>query len=111
MEATYRRKGQRGRRARALIRREIADACAALEGLVGELVEFHIECPPAPSCERPIRPPRPLKPLASALSAEAHLLASLPPHARPPDMLGMAGVLKLMALATERAGTEQAAVA
>ena len=52
-----------------------------------------------------------LPPLAAALSAEGHLLASLPPDGRAPDMLGMARVIKLMALAAELAGAERAAVA
>jgi hypothetical protein len=52
-----------------------------------------------------------LPPLAGALSAEAHLLASLPSDARPPDMLGMAGVIKLMALGPGLAGIEGAAAA
>jgi hypothetical protein len=35
------------------------------------------------------------------MSAEGHLLATLPADARPPDTLGMAGVMKLVAPATE----------
>ena len=46
--------------------------------------------------------------LAAALSAEGHLLATLPPDGRPPDMLGMARVINLVALA---AGPERAAAA
>ena len=57
-----------------------------------------------------LKPLPPLPPLAAALSAESHLLASMTPDARPPDTLGMAGVMRLMALA-EPAGTERAAVA
>jgi hypothetical protein len=45
------------------------------------------------------------------MSAEGHLLATLPADARPPDLLGIAGVMKLMALATELAGAERTAVA
>jgi hypothetical protein len=49
--------------------------------------------------------------MAATLAAEAHLLAILPPDGRPLEQLGMAGVMKLMALATELAGAERAAVA
>jgi hypothetical protein len=49
--------------------------------------------------------------MAATLAAEAHLLATLPPNGRPPDMLGMARVMKLMALAAELTGAERAAVA
>jgi hypothetical protein len=52
-----------------------------------------------------------LPPLAAAISVEGHLLATLPADARPPDMLGMAGVMKLIALGTGLAGAERAAVA
>jgi hypothetical protein len=52
-----------------------------------------------------------LPPLAAALSAEGHLLATLPSDARPPDMLGMARVMKLMALTAEHAGPKRAAAA
>jgi hypothetical protein len=46
------------------------------------------------------------------MSAEGHLLlATLPPDERPPDVLGMARVMKLMALAAEHAGPEQSAAA
>jgi hypothetical protein len=47
----------------------------------------------------------------AALSAEAHLLATLPPGGRPLDQLSMAGVMKLVNLAAELAGAERAAVA
>ena len=71
-----------------------------------------IPCPAAARAPQRARPAqRFLSPLPAALSAEAHLLATLPPDGRPPDMLGMARVMKLMALATERAGAERAAVA
>jgi hypothetical protein len=79
--------------------------------LVGELASFHVERPPASPHERLTRPLRRLGPLAAALSAESRLLASLPSDARPPDTLGMAGVIKLMALANDPARTERAAVA
>ena len=48
---------------------------------------------------------------AAAMSAEAHLLATLPPGERPPDVLGMARVIKLMTLAAEHAAPEGAAAA
>jgi hypothetical protein len=49
--------------------------------------------------------------MTAALSAESQLLASLPSDVRPPDVLGAAGVMKLMALATEAAGMKRAAAA
>jgi hypothetical protein len=49
--------------------------------------------------------------LAAAMSAEAHLLASLPPDQRPPDILGMARVMKLVTLAAEHAKSERAVAA
>jgi hypothetical protein len=52
-----------------------------------------------------------LPPLVAALSAEGHLLATLPADGRPPDLLGMTCVMQLMTLATEVAGSEQAAAA
>ena len=52
-----------------------------------------------------------LPPLAAALSAEAHLLASLPPDVRPPDMLGMDRVMRLAALAGGHARAERTAAA
>jgi hypothetical protein len=116
LQATYRRKAQKGKPARALVRADLPDPRAILESLVGELTEFHVEHPPEspakprePERERP--PQRPLPPLAAALSAEGHLLATLPPDGRPPDMLGMARVMKLMTLATELAGAQRAAIA
>jgi hypothetical protein len=73
-----------------------------LEGLVGELVEFHVARPSEPSADvrrpEPAQALPPLPPLAAALSAQAHRLATLPPDERPPDMLGMAGAFRLMAL-------------
>ena len=45
------------------------------------------------------------------MSAEAQLLATLPPDERPPDVLGMARVMKLVALAAEHAGPERAVAA
>jgi hypothetical protein len=116
LQATYRRKAQKGKPARALVCADLPDPRAILESLVGELTEFHVEHPPESSAkprepERERLPQRPLPPLAAALSAEGHLLATLPPDGRPPDMLGMAGVMKLMTLATELAGAERAAVA
>jgi hypothetical protein len=39
------------------------------------------------------------------------LLATLPPDERPPDVLGMARVMKLGALAAEHAGSEERAAA
>ena len=100
LRASYRRKGQRGPVARVLFRADLPDPRAALEGLVGELVGFNIERPPVPAA-RPHKPTAmpSLPPLAAALSAEAHLLASVPPDVRPPDMLGMDGVMRLAALA------------
>ena len=114
LKATYRRKGQRGPLACALVRSDLSDPRSILEGLVGELVEFQVERPPEPPgksdavghrsrnacrhCRRSLLP----------LSAEGHLLATLSPDERPPDVLGMARVIKLMALA---AGPERAAAA
>ena len=111
LKATYRRINQRGPAAHALVRADIPDPRAALEALVGELASFHVERPPASPHERLTRHLRRLGPLAAALSAESRLLASLPSDARPPDTLGMAGVIKLMALANDPARTERAAVA
>ena len=45
LRATYRRKGQRGRPARALVSAALPDPRAVLESLVGELTEFHVERP------------------------------------------------------------------
>jgi hypothetical protein len=114
--ARYRRKGQRGAAAKALVRADLTDPRAILESLVGELTEFHLERPSdSPAGARAHEPAgpaqRPLPPLAAALSAEGQLLATLPPDGRPPDMLGMARVIKLKALATAAAGAEWAAVA
>jgi hypothetical protein len=116
LQATYRRKAQKGKPARALVDAALPDPRAVLEGLVGELTEFHVERSSASPAEarapEPERPAQaPLPPLAAALSAEGHLLASLSCDARPPDMLGMARVMKLMALVAEFAGAERAAVA
>jgi hypothetical protein len=113
--ARYRRKGQRGPAAKALVRADLPDPRAILESLVGELTDFHLEHPsnspaaarahePARSAQRPL-------PLVAALAAEGHLLATLPPDGRPPDMLGMARVMKLMALTTAGAGVQRAAAA
>jgi hypothetical protein len=113
LKATYRRKGQRGPLACALVRSDLSDPRSILEGLVGELVEFQLERPPESSGKpdakdtAPQRLP-PLPPLAAAMSAEGHLLAALSPDERPPDVLGMARVIKLVALA---AGPERAAAA
>jgi hypothetical protein len=83
-----------------------------LEGLVGELVEFQVErsprSPDKPSASDTAPSLPPLPRLAAALSAEGHLLATLSPDERPPDVLGMARVMKLMALA---AGPKWAAAA
>jgi hypothetical protein len=96
LEASYRRQNQRGPAARALVRADLPDPRAVLEGLVGKLVDFHIERLHVPPASAPNPTPLcPLPPLAAALSAEAHLLATLPPTDRPSDMLGMAGVLRL----------------
>jgi hypothetical protein len=116
LKATYRRKGQRGPLASALVRSSLPNPRAALEGMVGELVEFHMDRPSdspaeASAPQSVAKPLQPLPPLAAVLSAEGHLLATLPCDAGPPDMLGMAGVMKLMALAAEAVGTERAAVA
>jgi hypothetical protein len=113
LKATYRRKGQRGPLACALVRSDLSDPRSILEGLVGELVEFQVErsprSPGRPSASdtSPHRLP-PLPPLAAALSAEGYLLATLSPDERPPDVLGMTRVIKLMALA---ARPERAAAA
>src|SRR5919106_473789 len=114
--ATYRRGGQRGPAARALVDAALHDPRAVLESLVGELTEFHVERPSDSPAEAgaPQAAPQALAafpPLAAALCAEGHLLARLSPDGRPPDMLGMAHVIKLMALADELAGAERAAVA
>ena len=118
LTATYRRKNQRGPVARALVRADLPEPRAVLEGLVGEVVEFQVDRPVEPAAEASAPAPRtpptplpPLRPLAAALSAESYLLASLPSDARPPDMLGMARVIKLMALTTAGAGAERAAAA
>jgi hypothetical protein len=113
LKASYRRKGQRGPLACALVRSELPDPRAVLEGMVGELVEFDVKrpstAPAEASASQSVAPPLPPLPrLAAALSAEGHMLASLPPDERPPDMLGMGRVIKLMALA---AGPERAAAA
>jgi hypothetical protein len=98
LRGTYRRKGQRGPLSNVLVRADLTDSRSVLEGLVGELVEFHVEQPPEPRAQA-VRPkPLPELPLlAAAMSAEAHLLATMQPDARPPDMLGMARVMQLMA--------------
>jgi hypothetical protein len=79
-----------------------------LEGMVGELVEFDMDRQSAGPIEGsasqsgpPLLPPLPR--LAAALSTEGHMLASLLPHERPPDMLGMGRVIKVMGLVAERA--------
>lgn len=114
-QAVYRRKGQKGKPARALVRADLFDPRAILESLVGPLTEFRVESPAEPPAARaPQSAPAPLPtspPLVAAMSAEGHLLATLPSDARPPDMLGMAGVIKLMALAAELAGAERAVAA
>ncbi len=81
-----------------------------LQGLVGELVDFDVERPPVPAARprKPVTLPS-LPPLAAALSAEAHLLASIPPDVRPPDILGMGGVMILAALARGRRAERTAA--
>jgi hypothetical protein len=100
--ATYRRAGQRGPVARALVAAALPDPRAVLESLVGELTEFHVARPSEPPADvrrpEPAQALPPLPPLAAALSSEAHLLATLPPDARPSDMLGIAGAFRLMAL-------------
>jgi hypothetical protein len=115
LKATYRRKGQRGPLASGLIRSSLPDPRLVLEGMVGELTEFHLDRPARSTAEarapEPERSMRPLPPLAAALSAEGHLLSSLPSDARPPDMHGMARVLKLMTMAGEHGRTARAAVA
>jgi hypothetical protein len=115
LQAAYRRKGQKGKPARALVRADLPDPRAILESLVGELTEFHLERPaevPATKASQPAPAPLPtLPPLAAAMSAEGHLLATLPADTRPPDMLGMAGVMKLVALGPRFAGAERAAAA
>jgi hypothetical protein len=113
LRASYRRKGQRGPLACALVRSDLSAPRSILESLVGELVEFQVERRPRPpdkpsaSDASPHRLP-PLPRLAAALSAEGHLLATLSPDERPPDVLGMARVIKLVALP---AGPERAAAA
>ncbi|MGH9175829.1 MAG: hypothetical protein ACRD1H_15805, partial [Vicinamibacterales bacterium] len=100
--ARYRRKNQRGAAARALVSAALPDPRAVLQSLVGELSEFHLERPSdsqtaagAPEPARPAQPPLPR--LVAALSAEGHLLATLPPDGRPRDTLGRVRVMKLMA--------------
>jgi hypothetical protein len=109
LKATYRRQGQRGKHARALVGGAVSDPRAVLEGLVGELAEFDIESEDDPPVAKAPDPPPPLRPLAAALSAEGHLLATLPPGQRPPDMLGMARVMKLVALTADHDATKRAA--
>jgi hypothetical protein len=109
LKATYRRQGQRGKAAHALVSAAVLDPRAALESLVGELAEFEVEDEP-PAAKVP-EPPPPLRPLAAALSAEGRMLATLPADQRPPDMLGMARAMKLMALAADTAGAAWAGVA
>jgi hypothetical protein len=116
LKASYRRKGQRGPLACALVRSELPNPRVVLEGLVGELGEFQIEQPAEPpgkpeAADATAASLRPLPPLAAAMSAEAHLLASLPPEGRPPDLLGMARVVKLMALAAAHAKPDRAVAA
>lgn len=118
LTATYRRKNQRGPAARALVRADLPDPRAVLEGLVGEVVGFQVDRPVEPAAGASATAPRaaptplpPSRPLAAALSAESYLLASLPSYAHPPDMLGMARVMKLIALTTAGAGVERAAAA
>lgn len=90
--AVYRRNGQRGRPTRVLVSPEPPDARRAVATLVGELAEFHLKQPPAPP---PLRE-RLIGPLATALSAEAHVLSTTSPDERPPDMLGFAGAMTLV---------------
>jgi hypothetical protein len=75
--------------------------------LVGDLTEFYVDrvvrSPAESGAPERERSMRPLPPLAAALSAEAHLLATLSPDARPPDVLGMARVMKLSTQAAKRA--------
>jgi hypothetical protein len=118
LRATYRRRGQRGPLARALVRADLVNPRAVLEGLVGEVVKFHVERGPDRSREsaNPHEPARPrplprLPPLAATLSAEAQFLAKLPPAVRPPDMLGMARVLRLMGLTGNLGRAERMAAA
>jgi hypothetical protein len=49
----YRRKGQRGPLTGALVRADLPDARAVLEGLVGELVEFQCFPPERAACRCP----------------------------------------------------------
>jgi hypothetical protein len=51
LRASYRRKGQRGRPARALIDATLPDPRAVLESLVGELTEFHLDRPSGSAAE------------------------------------------------------------
>jgi hypothetical protein len=113
LQATYRRLAQTGKAARALVSAVLPDPRAVLQRMVGELVEFEVERPsPGRSGALEAAPERqPLPPLAAALSAEGHMLARLPPGERPPDRLGMARVMKLMALATEHAAAERGTAA
>jgi hypothetical protein len=116
LRTSYRRKGQRGPLACALVRSDLSAPRAVLEGMVGELVQFKLEHLPhfpgkTDSHHTPPLDPRPLPSLAAALSAEAHLLATLPPDERPPDLLGMARVMKLAALAAQHAKPERAVAA
>ena len=81
-----------------LVPADLPDPRSVLEGLVGELVEFQVEQTPGPPTQAtPLQPLPELPPLAATMSAEAHLLATLQPDARPPDMLGMSRAMLLMA--------------
>jgi hypothetical protein len=85
------------------VRSDLAAPRSILEGLVGKLVEFQIEPPPAAPGEPDATDTAPqrlssLPPLTAAMSAAARLLATLPAEERPPAVLGMARVIKLMAL-------------
>jgi hypothetical protein len=118
LRGTYRRKGQRGPLSNLLVRSDLPDPRAVLEGMVGELNEFHVERPPDPASDTKPNPeaaspkPRPvLPPLAAALSAEAHLLGTMPPDMCPPEMLGMAGIMRLMKLQRMHTEPEEAMAA
>jgi hypothetical protein len=90
LRASYRRKGQRGPLACALVRSDLSAPRSILKGLIGELVEFHVE-----------RSPRsPDKPSASETSPRRLVDLKVARLARDPryldsiiDVAGYAGLL------------------
>jgi hypothetical protein len=101
-KGTYRRKGAHGPLAGLLVRSDLPDPKAVLEGMVGEVTEFTIEQPPEPPAHAAEPPPqkatepKPAMPRAlDVLSYQGHMLATLDPYQRPPDMLGAHQLLAL----------------